>query len=385
MAGDGSQRRRTGPRRPIWPTEWRGAAGTLVRWLSSCRSSAGRPSPTPSASAPSPTTSPAPGAVVTRSSSSCRRWARRPTSCCTWPARSPSTRPGREMDMLITAGERKAMALALHGPRRRRVSGDVVHGESGRDHDRHDPHQGPHRRASGRPHPRRPRRRQRPGRRWRPGRVDHPRGDLPRAGWIRHHRGGPGPGAGGGRVRAVHRRAGCLLGRPADRAVGPPARHGELRRDVGDVRLRVPEAGDAGRGVRPDPRGPPPRPVQFHVGAWHLDSTGGRLDGAGDHLGGDPRHLRGQGHRDPDARPPRHRRLAVPIPGRPECQRRHDRAELRRAERSGRRHHGHLVHRPQGRSRRRSRRVPAAGRPSSRRSRCCPTRASPRCRSSGRG
>ncbi len=70
------------------------------------------------------------------------------------------------------------------------------------------------------------------------------------------------------------------------------------------------------------------RPFELHLGARHLDRTGGRIHGAGDHLGGHPRQLRGQGDRHPDAGPPRHGRVTLPRPGRPERQRRHDRAEL---------------------------------------------------------
>ena len=45
-----------------------------------------------------------------------RRWARPPTSSSPWPAASPSHRPGRELDMPISSGERirwRSLAMAL--------------------------------------------------------------------------------------------------------------------------------------------------------------------------------------------------------------------------------------------------------------------------------
>ena len=56
-------------------------------------------------------------ARATRSSSSCRRWATPPTTCSTSPAGSARPPAARELDMLLTAGERISMALlamAIH-------------------------------------------------------------------------------------------------------------------------------------------------------------------------------------------------------------------------------------------------------------------------------
>ena len=48
---------------------------------------------------------------ATRSWSSCRRWATRPTSCASSLARSATEPPPRELDMLLSSGERISMAL----------------------------------------------------------------------------------------------------------------------------------------------------------------------------------------------------------------------------------------------------------------------------------
>ena len=56
---------------------------------------------------------------------------------------------------------------------------------------------------------------------------------------------------------------------------------------------------------------PRARPVELHVGAGHLGGptrSGGRGDGAGDHLGRHPRHVRGEGDDRARARPSRRRR-----------------------------------------------------------------------------
>ena len=52
---------------------------------------------------------------------------------------SPSCGPGREMDMLITAGERKAMALLCMALHDLGVAGRLVHRQPGRVHHRHRP------------------------------------------------------------------------------------------------------------------------------------------------------------------------------------------------------------------------------------------------------
>ena len=68
---------------------------------------------------------------------------------------------GRELDMLLTAGERISIALAVHGRRRPRRARDVVHRLAGRDRHRHRAQQGQDHRDPRRPHPRGARRRAR--------------------------------------------------------------------------------------------------------------------------------------------------------------------------------------------------------------------------------
>ena len=58
-------------------------------------------------------------------------------------------RPGRELDMLLTAGERISMALAVHGARGARRCRRLVHRQPGWHHHRHDPHEGADPRGEG--------------------------------------------------------------------------------------------------------------------------------------------------------------------------------------------------------------------------------------------
>ena len=89
---------------------------------------------------------------ATTSSSSSRRWGTPPTSCSTSPRRSAPLPPARELDMLLTAGERISMALRGHGHHRPRPHRALVHRQPGRRHHRQRPRQGQdHRRHPG-PH-----------------------------------------------------------------------------------------------------------------------------------------------------------------------------------------------------------------------------------------
>ena len=142
-------------------------------------------------------------------------------------------------------------------------------------------------------------------------------------------------------VRALHRRARRVLGRPAPRARRPPHGHGQLRRDARDDRVRLPEAGHAVGRVRPHVGRAPAHPISVHLGAGHLGAGGGPVHGAGHRLGRRARHVRGQGHRHRRARPAGHRRAPVPAARRRRRERRHDRAEH-----VGPRRHRHLLHRP---------------------------------------
>ena len=71
-----------------------------------------------------------------------------------------TTRPGREMDMLLTTGERVSAALLTMALADLGVAGGQLHRQPGRHHHRHDARQGEDPRGQGRPGARGPRRRQ---------------------------------------------------------------------------------------------------------------------------------------------------------------------------------------------------------------------------------
>ena len=95
---------------------------------------------------------------------------------------------------------------AVHGPARHGGRRRVVHGQPGRLHHRHHPHQRQDPRGPGRPHPRRARRGHVPVVGGSQGVSDRPRRHLPRSGRLRHHRGRAGPRPRRRRLRALHRR-----------------------------------------------------------------------------------------------------------------------------------------------------------------------------------
>ena len=186
-----------------------------------------------------------------------------------------TTQPGREMDMLLTIGERKSMALLcmaladlgveavsftgsqvgiitdnVHGKAKiLEVKGDrvrdalaegkvcVVAGFQGISLDQGDHH--------------------------------------PRPGRLRHHRRGAGRRLRGRHLRDLHRRHRRVLGRSPHRAAGPQAAAGLVRGDAGDGRHRRPGPGAAVGRVRPQPPRPAARPLQLHLGAGHLGHRGG--------------------------------------------------------------------------------------------------------------
>ena len=85
----------------------------------------------------------------------------------------------------------------------------------------------------------------------------------------------------------------------ADPRIVPSARRlaaGQLRGDAGDGRHRRPGPGPAIGRVRPQPPRPAARALQLHLGAGHLGHRGGHLHGGADHLRRHPRRRRGQGH-----------------------------------------------------------------------------------------
>ena len=230
-------------------------AGTLLRCPSSSRSSEAPRSPIPSASAPWPTTSPGPAGAGDEVVVVVSAMGKETDELLHLADQVSATRPGREMDMLITAGERKAIALlcmALHDigvPRRRRS---------------------PAARPASSPTPPTPTprssrcastasaRRSPPAGcpSWAGPRACRPTTTSPSsAGAARTRRRWRWPGALGAESSASSTPT-CRGCSPPIRGSCPSARRlatGQLRRDARDVRERLPEAGDARRSSSPAP------------------------------------------------------------------------------------------------------------------------------------
>ena len=166
----------------------------------------------------------------------CRRAASTPTSWWRSRTRSPERPHPREMDMLLSTGERVTCALAAM------VINDLGHeaisltgSQAGIVTDS-GPHEGAHPRGEGPPHPRGARRRQdRPGRGL-PGRLaELARRDHARPRRLGHHRRRPRRRARRRGLRDLHRRRRRVQRRPAHRARGPQAAGAHLRGDARDV------------------------------------------------------------------------------------------------------------------------------------------------------
>ena len=179
----------------------------VLQWRSSYRSTADPRCPTPTGSAASPSASSRPRSRATTSSSWSRRWATPPTTCSTWPSRCVRRRRPREMDMLLTAGERisnalVAMAIASLGAQARSFTGSqagVITTGTPRQREDHRRHAGPAA-VGARRGPDRAGRRL-PGRQ--PGQQGRHHARPRRVG---HHGRRAGRGAGRRRVRDLHRR-----------------------------------------------------------------------------------------------------------------------------------------------------------------------------------
>ena len=247
---------------------------------------------------------------------------------------------GREMDMLLTAGERISMALlcmavidlgvhavsftgsqagivtdTVHGKAKiLEIKGDRIRDRSGDGHGR--------------------------GRRRVPGHLHRPGHHHAGPRRLRHHRGRAGGSARRRSVRDLHRRLGRVHRRPAPRSAGPQVGAGFVRRDARDGSDRRQGAGAAVGRVRSQPRRSGARPLRVHLGAGHVGRRGGSHHGTSDHLRCHPRQLGSEGHDRAGGRPARRGGVAVPRAGRRGRERRHDRAE-----RVDRRSHRHLVHR----------------------------------------
>ena len=145
--------------------------------------------------------------------------------------------PAREMDMLLTAGERISMALVAMAIANLGHTA-LVHRLAGRRHHRLGARQGPHHRRD-------------PGRitsalgdghvvivAGLPGRQPGQQGDHDAGAWgLRHDRGGPGRGPRRRRLRDLQRRRRRLHRRPAHRAHRAQGRPHHQRGDAGDGRL----------------------------------------------------------------------------------------------------------------------------------------------------
>ena len=240
----------------------------------------------------------------TRSASSSRRWATRPTSWSSSPARSPTDPHPREHDMLLTAGERISIALALDGDQRPRPRGDLVHRLAGRDRDRHEPRQGAHRRdpRRGRVHEALDAGQDRDRRRL-PGRLDRRGRDDARPRRLRHD-GGRARGARSTRTSARSTPTSTASSRPT-RASCPNARkltsvsyEEMLELSASGARVLMLRSVEYARnhGVEA------PRPLVVLRERGDVDREGGGRARTGDHLRHRPRHRRGEGD-DPAACP----------------------------------------------------------------------------------
>ena len=258
--------------------------------------------------------------------------------------------PAREMDMLLTAGERismalVAMAIANLGHTARSFTGsqagvitDSSHGRAriidvtpGRITD--GARGGPHRH-----------RRRLPGRE--PGQQgDHHAG--PRR--LRHDRRRARRRPQGRRVRDLHRRRRRLHRRPAHRAERAQGRPHLHRGDARAGRLRRQDPAAPLRRVRPPLRHAHPRALLVLLPRGHLgrpEPLRRRRHGSADHRRGRPRPQRGQDHRRRRSGPARQGRRDLPGRLRRRDQHRHDRPErLRHRDRPDR----HLLHAAQDR------------------------------------
>ena len=319
------------------------------RWASSSRSTAVRRSARPSGSSASPNGSWPPARTGTTWSSSSRRWATPPTNLMDLAQQVSPAPPARELDMLLTSGERISNALVAMAISALGAAGAVVHRIAGRRHHRLRPRQGPDHRRHPRPDPGRAGQgahragRRLPGRQ--PGHQGHHHAGSRRLG---HHRRRAGRGAARRRLRDLHGRRRRLHRRPADRVRRRQAGHHHLRGDARDGGVRREGADAALRRVRPPVRRPGARPVLVQRSRRHHRPRqhGGSDDGTGTDHRRRARTRRGQGHRHRGARPPRGRREDLPRHRRRGDRHRHGGAEHLQG---GRGQDGHHLHAAQGR------------------------------------
>ena len=293
--------------------------------------------------------------------------------------------PPRELDMLLTAGERISMALLAMAIANLGHRGPLVHRQPGRRDHRL---QRTARRGSSTSRPGRIRdaldegddrdRRGLPGRQ--PGHQGHHHA-RPRR--LRHDGRRARRGARRRGLRDLHRRRRRVHRRPAHRPDRPPDRRASPTRRCSRWRRAAPRCCTCAASSTPGATTCPStsaRRSRQREGTWVIDPTscrkGTQMEQA-DHLRRRARPQRGQDHRRRRARQARRGGADLPGPRRGRDQHRHDRAEHLRG---GDRPHGHLVHpaqdrRPGGDGRARA----DPGRASASR-RCCTTTRSARSR-----
>ena len=192
---------------------------------------------------------------------------------------------GRELDMLLTAGERISMALVCMAVEDLGVPGDVVHRLAGGHRHRHRAQPGQDHRGQGRPHPRGARRRAR-SRSSPASRACRPTREITTL------------GRGASDLTAVALAAaldaevceiytdveGVYSADPRIVPEGAQAAAGLVRRDARDGRDRRPRARAAVGRVRAQPPRASACSFELHLGARHLGHRGGSVvdfDGAG--------------------------------------------------------------------------------------------------------
>ena len=219
----------------------------------------------------------------------------------------------REMDMLLSTGERISCALCAMAINDLGHRGDLADRLAGRDRHRHLAHEGADPRRPRRPHPRGAGRRADRARRRLPGRLDQPRRDHARPRRLGHHRGG-----GGGRdrrrgVRDLHRRGRRVQRRPADRARARASCRRSASRRCSRWRRPAPRCCSCARSSTPAPTACGSTADRASTTARYRCPRRRRDDGASTHHRRHPLDRRGADHAArafPTARAPRPRSSA---------------------------------------------------------------------------
>ena len=208
----------------------------------------------------------APSARRATASSPCSRRAARTTDELIAMAEEVSPTPDpREMDMLLSTGERISCALCAMAINDLGHQRDLADRLAGRHRHRHVAHQGAHPRRARRPHPRGARRGQdRAGRRL-PGRLDRQGRHDARPRRLGHHRRRARRRARRRRVRDLHRRRRRLLAPTRGSCPTPASCRRLVRGDARDGGVRRRRAAAALGRVRAQPRRAHPLPIELRA------------------------------------------------------------------------------------------------------------------------